>query len=51
MSGDCPNGMPTPCLANGGLSVTVDGEETADDSPLLHPISPGLTVAAGTMWY
>ncbi|CAM9390910.1 unnamed protein product [Ectocarpus fasciculatus] len=38
VSDNCPDGMPTPCLANGGLNVTVDGEETADDSPLLHPI-------------
>ncbi|CAN0369511.1 unnamed protein product, partial [Ectocarpus sp. 12 AP-2014] len=38
MNGGCPDGMPTPCLANGGLSVTVDGEKNVDHSPLLHPI-------------
>ncbi|CAM9261580.1 unnamed protein product [Ectocarpus sp. 13 AM-2016] len=34
----CPDGMPTPCLANGGLRVTVDGQKGMDDSPLLHPV-------------
>ncbi|CAN0225392.1 unnamed protein product, partial [Ectocarpus sp. 12 AP-2014] len=34
MSDGCPDGIPTPCLANGGLSVTVDGEKNAG---LLHP--------------
>ncbi|CAM9328277.1 unnamed protein product [Ectocarpus sp. 12 AP-2014] len=37
-AGGCPDGAPAPCLANGGLSVTVDGEKEADDSPLLHTI-------------
>ncbi|CAM9532182.1 unnamed protein product [Ectocarpus fasciculatus] len=37
-NGGCPKGVPTPCLANGGLSVTVDGEKNVDDSPLLHPV-------------
>lgn len=34
----CPDGMPTPCLANGGLRATVDGQTGVDDSPLLHPV-------------
>ncbi|CAN0494468.1 unnamed protein product [Ectocarpus sp. 12 AP-2014] len=34
--------MQTPCLANGGLSVTADGEKNVDDSPLLHPIRGGI---------
>lgn len=37
MTDGCPGGSPTPCLANGGLSVTVDGKKNVDDSPLLHP--------------
>ncbi|CAM9644463.1 unnamed protein product [Ectocarpus sp. 12 AP-2014] len=38
MNGGCPEGMSTPCLAKGGLSVTVDGEKNVDDSPFLHPV-------------
>lgn len=34
MNHGCPDGIPTSCLANGGLSVTVDGENNAG---LLHP--------------
>ncbi|CAN0052057.1 unnamed protein product, partial [Ectocarpus sp. 8 AP-2014] len=37
MNGGCLDGKPTPCLADGGLSVTVDGEKGMDDSALLHP--------------
>ncbi|CAM9361358.1 unnamed protein product [Ectocarpus sp. 4 AP-2014] len=37
-AGGCPDGAPAPCLANGGLSVTVDGEKEADNSPLLHTV-------------
>ncbi|CAM9914742.1 unnamed protein product [Ectocarpus fasciculatus] len=37
MTDGCPGGSPTPCLANGGLSVTVDGKKNVGDSPLLHP--------------
>ncbi|CBJ33694.1 expressed unknown protein [Ectocarpus siliculosus] len=38
INGGCLDGMSTPCLANGGLSVTVNGEKQMVDSPLLHPI-------------
>ncbi|CAN0241248.1 unnamed protein product, partial [Ectocarpus fasciculatus] len=38
MNDGCPDGVSTPCLANGGLSVTVNGEKDTDDNPLLHPV-------------
>ncbi|CAM9551159.1 unnamed protein product [Ectocarpus fasciculatus] len=35
------HGMPTPCLANGRLSTTVDGEKDVDDSRLPQSIRFG----------